>query len=594
MYFRRNDGKVSYTKGEPGILLEEDAAVYLDTYFNGFSIGKWRKYTRIEQVNLTLRFRGKARVTLLWNERSRGQVIKHYLEEKVLESDGGEVSLPFWESGCMGIYSADILALEDTVLYGGYYWTGLGEEQTDSVRLALDICTFRREEFVKRNMALLGKTIFEKEMYRELRGGVRIYVVDNAGTLEKNELTADSTLENHICLIKNRNVGGSGGFTRGLLEIRRDMEKYGHTHALLMDDDIVIEPEAVFRTWRLLSLLKEEYKGAFVGGAMLRLDFPYLQTESGAAWNSGDLISRKQGMDLRFIEACLFNEIEESVDFAAWWFCAVPLSVVRDDNLPIPVFIRGDDVEYGLRNAKNIIALNGICVWHEPFENKYSSAMYYYILRNRLIDNALHGRELEPRSFIRVMRNWVKSEVYLYRYKNARLLLQGVADYYKGIDWLKEQDGETLHGRVMGGGYRLQPVQELDAVFDFGMLDRARKDSDSYRLSRRVLRRTTLNGTFLKPRRRQGVVPTVDTRYCSVYRTEKILNYDEASRRGFVTVRDKKEARACMRQLRRLIRKTKRVYGDVNREYRERGREMMRRDFWERYLGMEEETNGRE
>ena len=105
MYFRRNDGKVSYTKGEPGILLEEDAAVYLDTYFNGFSIGKWRKYTRIEQVNLTLRFRGKARVTLLWNERSRGQVIKHYLEEKVLESDGGEVSLPFWESGCMGIYS---------------------------------------------------------------------------------------------------------------------------------------------------------------------------------------------------------------------------------------------------------------------------------------------------------------------------------------------------------------------------------------------------------------------------------------------------------------------------------------------------------
>lgn len=594
MYFRRNDGKVSYTKGEPGILLEEDAAVYLDTYFNGFSIGKWRKYTRIEQVNLTLRFRGKARVTLLWNERSRGQVIKHYLEEKVLESDGGEVSLPFWESGCMGIYSADILALEDTVLYGGYYWTGLGEEQTDSVRLALDICTFRREEFVKRNMALLGKTIFEKEMYRELRGGVRIYVVDNAGTLEKNELTADSTLENHICLIKNRNVGGSGGFTRGLLEIRRDMEKYGHTHALLMDDDIVIEPEAVFRTWRLLSLLKEEYKGAFVGGAMLRLDFPYLQTESGAAWNSGELISRKQGVDLRSIEACLFNEIEESVDFAAWWFCAVPLSVVRDDNLPIPVFIRGDDVEYGLRNAKNIIALNGICVWHEPFENKYSSAMYYYILRNRLIDNALHGRELEPRSFIRVMRNWVKSEVYLYRYKNARLLLQGVSDYYRGIDWLKEQDGETLHGRVMGGGYRLQPVQELDAVFDCGMLDRALKDSDSYRLSRRVLRRTTLNGTFLKPRRRQGVVPTVDTRYCSVYRTEKILNYDEASRRGFVTVRDKKEARACMRQLRRLIRKTKRVYGDVNREYRERGREMMRRDFWERYLGMEEESNGRE
>lgn len=45
-------------------------------------------------------------------------------------------------------------------------------------------------------------------------------------------------------------------------------------HALLMDDDIVIEPEALVKTYQILTLLKDEYEDAFIGGAMLRLDKP--------------------------------------------------------------------------------------------------------------------------------------------------------------------------------------------------------------------------------------------------------------------------------------------------------------------------------
>ncbi|RAZ20198.1 glycosyltransferase family 2 protein, partial [Klebsiella oxytoca] len=66
------------------------------------------------------------------------------------------------------------------------------------------------------------------------------------------------------------------------------------------------------------------------------------------------------------------------------------MELVRKDNLPLPIFIRGDDLEYGLRNMKTLILMNGICVWHEPFENKYSSFLAYYVIRNRLIDNAYH------------------------------------------------------------------------------------------------------------------------------------------------------------------------------------------------------------
>ena len=100
--------------------------------------------------------------------------------------------------------------------------------------------------------------------------------------------------------------------------------------------------------------------------------------------NSGNLIGRKIGLDLRTLDACLDNEFEEKCDYNAWWYCTIPMQYVRSDNLPLPIFIRGDDVEYGLRNMKNLILMNGICVWHEPFEFKYSSSMYYYIFRNTL------------------------------------------------------------------------------------------------------------------------------------------------------------------------------------------------------------------
>mgnify|MGYP006976954123 FL=1 len=106
---------------------------------------------------------------------------------------------------------------------------------------------------------------------------------------------------------------------------------------------------------------------------MLRIDKPNMQVESGASWNAGDLISNKANLNMNVTWDCLFNEIEEYTEFNAWWYCCFPMDVVSEENLPLPIFIRGDDLEYGLRNMKHLILMNGICVWHEPFENKYSS-----------------------------------------------------------------------------------------------------------------------------------------------------------------------------------------------------------------------------
>ena len=85
--------------------------------------------------------------------------------------------------------------------------------------------------------------------------------------------------------------------------------------------------------------MKEEYKDAFIGGAMLRTDLQWFQTESGGTWNGGRLVSHKQGLDLRNLDACLYNEVEEKYEFNAWWYCTMPLNIINKKNLPMPIFI---------------------------------------------------------------------------------------------------------------------------------------------------------------------------------------------------------------------------------------------------------------
>ena len=288
---------------------------------------------------------------------------------------------------------------------------------------------------------------------------------------------------------------------------------------------------------------------------MLRLDTQCIQTEAGAVWNGGELISLKHGLDLRELDACLYNELEEKTQFNAWWYCVFPSEVVTDQNLPMPIFIRGDDVEYGLRNMKNLVLMNGICVWHEPFENKYSSFLYYYILRNRLIDNALHDMSLSKKAFRHLLQQQVYNEMRLYRYKNANLLMQGVEDFLRGVNWLMEQDGKAV------------PATEF---------------------YQRIINKLTMNGLRLPVKRQFNIVPTDGVQQSAVYRTQTILNYDYTSRKGFVTERDPEAAKQCFRRLKALYHQLDKLYDAAVRDYAENGKKLMQLSFWEQYLELPE------
>ncbi len=571
--------KIHYNREEEVLCIKQGGKVKFDTYFNGFSIEKWKKYTVIDNVSVKLKISGKVAVTLMCKEKIHNDVIEKVISETIVESkEPAEFSFSFQGGNGKGMYCFSIEALsEECKFYGGSYTTEVSADKIRNVKIGIAICTFRREEFIEKNVGILKEAILENKDC-PMNGHLEVFIADNGKTLDIPRLSSPA-----IHINPNRNLGGAGGFTRDLIEMMQHNDELKLTHALLMDDDIVIEPEALIKTFVILSLLKEEYKDAFVGGAMLRLDKQYMQVESGASWNGGYLQSLKTNLDLRSCDSCLFNEVEEHREFNAWWYCCFPMNVVSETNLPLPIFIRGDDVEYGLRNMKHLILMNGICVWHEPFENKYSSFLEYYIMRNQLIDNAFHCQWFNAKHVKKNIATHCKQEIMYYRYKNVDLYTKGIRDFLKGPEWLMKQDGEALHQEVMAAGYKAQDLENLPMSFSYPLYEANYNIVDTPKA--RYKRILTLNGLFLKSSG-ESIVPMAMPKSIMFYRKKRVMHYDVTARKAFITEKSYKESLRCIFKTMALMWDVTFKLKKAQKAYRTEGMKLRTLEFWNEFLGL--------
>ncbi|MFR6291597.1 MAG: hypothetical protein ACLUKQ_09095 [Peptococcaceae bacterium] len=578
LYMRKKED-VDFFAHKKMLIFSKNAICTFDTYFNSFSVEKWKKYTKINEILLVLKLKGNFEVTLLSKEKIHDTVVEKVISiHHISCEDLTMVKLPFHIFEWKGMLFFKLKALSDSSeYYGGWYENPIDEAQLREVDLAINICTFKREAFVLKNLEILNENILNNEK-NELSKHLQIFISDNGQTLNIESLNTDK-----IHIVKNKNVGGVGGFTRGLIEIMKYQNKFPATHALMMDDDIVIEIESLYRTYSLLRCMKDEYREAFIGGAMLRLDRQRIQVESGAVWNAGSLVSLKGGLDLGQVDACLYNETEEYAEYNAWWYCCTPMSIVNETNLPLPIFIRGDDLEYGLRNTKHLILLNGICVWHEPFENKYSSFLNYYILRNLLYDNALHCPNYSKWDFLKRLYKTVIRELTYYRYKNVELLFKGVEDFYKGVKFLENTDAENLHKEIMNMGYKAVPVEQLDMRFSYPMYQKNLQKQEGR--IKRLRRFATLNGLLL-PAKYTVITSMALCRPINFYRAKRVMQYDVASKKAFLVERDRKRTVQLLQELLKLTLKTLTVYDCKIQDFRKNVGKVTNIDFWEKYLEM--------
>ncbi|WP_294157967.1 glycosyltransferase [uncultured Selenomonas sp.] len=359
-----------YRKGER--FLQAGGSVDLGTYFNAFSLAKWLRYTMLEALALELHFTGTARVTLYGRSESgtQGIVSAVATDGWHWQAESEELAKLARTSVLLGVR---LTALDGAVELTGGRWMG-NFAATRDIRIGAAICTYRREEYLRRNLDVL-------ETYCKAHPWLTVLVIDNGRTLGERH-------DGWLNILPNRNYGGSGGFTRGLIE---QVAAGKNDYVLLMDDDIELETTALDRLIALCRHMKDERRMQMIGGAMLRMDAPTIQHENTGYWGLVRQHSIGRSRDLSDPAMLCENEREQDVQnrYAAWWFCCIPCAVILEQGYPLPVFLKGDDMEYGIRSGRPILTMNGIAVWHMAFAAKESPVVNYFSDRNMLILNAL-------------------------------------------------------------------------------------------------------------------------------------------------------------------------------------------------------------
>jgi hypothetical protein len=188
-----------------------------DTYFNCFSVGKWNRYTRLDNLKLRIELKGSFQVTLLHMYSMYTEPFEHAFCERVCRASDRtafefDIPLNNLEGGvvCFRLYA---LEGADNVFYGGGYVTDVDEAALNPVDIAIDTCTFRRERYIMRNVDIMNRDIIENPK-NPVYGHLDIFISDNGQTLDVNAMQSD-----RVHIFPNRNVGGAGGFTRGMIEI---------------------------------------------------------------------------------------------------------------------------------------------------------------------------------------------------------------------------------------------------------------------------------------------------------------------------------------------------------------------------------------
>lgn len=563
------------------------------TYLNALSWCKWRCYTVADNAHLRLRMRGRAHVTYVGWWAAPEVPRREVLGERDVDLDQvGEVDFAYPDT------DATLLAFEvetagDCTLAGGYYYTCVDEGAVRPVELALATTTFRNERYILPNIRLIEEGVLGCD--EPIASHFTLHVVDNGRTLDAQGLS-----HGRVQVHPNPNVGGSGGFARGMIEARH--QEAPATHVLLMDDDVSVLPESLKRTFNLLSLVRDEWADAFVSGAMMSFEEQDLFFEDAGAvirdqaFGSPQKVQHHMG-SLANVIGNEWYEPHRTNGYAGWWYCCIPMSQVGRKGLPLPLFIRGDDVEFGNRCQPRIMTMNGICVWHLTFPTKFRVALERYQWpRNGLIAQAATG-VYQGIDFVRALRINFNYDLKVLYYDSAELSIRALEDYLRGPDWLERLD-QARYVRELGKAAEV-PVP-LDQIADpdvqaanFNPEELFEAIEEDEAAGRDTLTRAfdylTMNGHRLPGFEQHGglaIMPLDGWFYDpdELRGANRILLVTRDGREGVLRAFDRGRKEDLERRFHQALADYDRRHAEVDARWAQAGRKFVTEDFWQHYL----------
>lgn len=402
------------------------------TYFNAFPASYWRRWTSVRDIRLVVRTSGTGAVTV-YKSNARGSV------QRV---DGQHV-----DGEATSVFELSLKPFGD----GGWYWFDLSASSTDLVlqsgqwetfeaprasgQVTLEITTMNKPDFCLNNARILAEN-------PEALANVKEILIVDQGTRKVEDQAGfdavETSLAGKLRIINQPNLGGSGGFARGMYESVEN----GSDYVLLLDDDILMEPESI---GRMLIFADRCRTPAIIGGHMFDLYNRSVLHTFGEVVDPFRIVPAQPHADMELRHdfgvanlrqtAWLHRRVD--VDYNGWWMCLIPTKVIKEIGLSLPLFIKWDDAEYGLR-AKEAgyptVSLPGAAVWHVSWADKDDMVGWqaYFHERNRLVTTLIHSPY--PKGG-RVLRESVQADVkhlVSMQYFTQHGRLEALRDIFKG------------------------------------------------------------------------------------------------------------------------------------------------------------------
>lgn len=373
--------------------IREGDRLSFGTYFNAFPASYWRRWTSVQKIRLSVETTGNGAV-VVYKSDARGS-LQRVASERVSGTQTSFFDLSLKPFGDGGWYWFDLAAGNEDLVLTGAEWLSRDTPRNEKPgSVTLEITTLNKPEYCLDNLRTLSENL-------EVLGAVREFIIvdqgDNKVVDQPGFAEIAERFDDRLRIIDQTNLGGSGGFSRGMYEAVQG----GSDYALIMDDDIVIEPESIRRVLTFAEFCR---KPTIVGGHMFDL------------YNRTALHTFGEVVDAYRIQPALPHEEMQlghefgvvnlrqaswmhrrvDVDYNGWWMCLIPTDVIREIGLALPIFIKWDDAEYGLR-AKEAgyatVSLPGSAVWHVSWANKDDLVGWqaYFHERNRTITALLHS-----------------------------------------------------------------------------------------------------------------------------------------------------------------------------------------------------------
>jgi galactofuranosylgalactofuranosylrhamnosyl-N-acetylglucosaminyl-diphospho-decaprenol beta-1,5/1,6-galactofuranosyltransferase len=413
------------------------------TYFNGFAASYWRRWTVVSDVTLNVRLSGAGATLIVYRSMSNGRsqrVDSGSTTGEGAEDFSFELSLTPFADG--GWYWFDIVSGDQPAVLEEATWVAeVPAERAAPGTVTLGITTMNRPDFCAKLLGQIGADADVQAVLDEV-------IVAEQGSQKVAESPyfpeAEQSLAGRLRVIEQGNMGGSGGYARAQFET---LEAGRSTYMLCMDDDVVCEPESIIRAVTFGDLCR---RPTIVGGHMFSLysrarlhSFGEVINKWRFWWQAAPTVVTDWDFAARNLRSARWLHRRIDVDYNGWFMCLIPVEVLRTVGLSLPLFIKWDDSEFGVRASEAgfpTVTLPGSAVWHVPWTDKNDALDWqaYFHQRNRTIAALLHSPYEHGGRIVRESFNHQVKHLFALQYSTAELRHLALQDVLDGPERLHD------------------------------------------------------------------------------------------------------------------------------------------------------------